>query len=722
MRKITDLLVLLCLFLGIAVTDSCKKDIVLAVLTTNAATEVTINSATSGGVITSNGGADITAKGVCWSTTQNPTISDSHTSDGPGSASFTSELTDLTPNTLYYVKAYATNSAGTAYGNQVSFTTTAIVKATVTTTEISAITLTSAVSGGNVTADGGGAVTARGVCWATTAEPTIDDSSTSNGAGTGSFTSELASLLPGTTYHVRAYATNTAGTGYGDELTFTTTAIGVPILTTTEATSITLTSAASGGNITNSGGADVTARGVCWSTSANPTIDDDITTDGSGTGTFTSNITPLLPGTTYHVRAYATNSSGTGYGSDLTFTTTAVGSATLTTDVVTSITFTTAQSGGDITDDGGGNITARGVCWSTTTEPTTAGSKTTDGTGTGTFTSDLTSLVQNTTYYVRAYATNEAGTAYGNEVSFTTDAVSLSTLTTTAVTSVTATTALSGGNITDAGGGNVSARGVCWATTTGPTIADNKTTDATGTGSFTSNVTLLAANTTYYLRAYATNEAGTNYGDEATFKTFAATDIDGNNYNSVLIGSQTWLAENLKTTKYRNGDPIGTTTTPTQDISGFSDVTSKFQWPVNNDVNNVTVYGRFYTMFAITDSRNVCPTGWHVPSDTEWESLKTFLGGVTVAGGKLKETGTTHWNDPNTGATNDYGFTAVGGGYRMDTGPFVSFGIGSPYWSSTPNALDVTLGWGQRMYNYDATLVRGGFNKHVGCAVRCLKD
>ena len=365
------------------------------------------------------GGAEVTARGVCWGTSSSPVVAGSHTSDDKGTGSFTSSLTDLTPNTLYHVRAYATNSVGTAYGNDVTFTTSPIVVATLTTTAVTGITLTTAVSGGNITSDGGGTVTARGVCWALTATPTISSSKTSDGTGTGSFVSNLTGLLASRTYYVRAYATNSAGTAYGNEISFTTTPIVVPTLTTTAVTSITLTTAASGGTITADGGGAITAKGVCWSTTTAPTVSSSKTVDGTGTGTFTSSLSGLLPGTLYYVRAYATNSAGTAYGNEVSFTTTPIVVPTLTTTAVTSITLTTAVSGGNITSDGGGAITAKGVCWATTTTPTIADSKTADGTGTGSFTSNLSGLLPGTTYYLRAYATNSAGTAYGNDVSFT---------------------------------------------------------------------------------------------------------------------------------------------------------------------------------------------------------------------------------------------------------------------------------------------------------------
>ncbi len=188
--------------------------------------------------------------------------------------------------------------------------------ATVSTTTASSILSTSATSGGVAS---GSFITSRGVCWSTSANPTKLDSKTSNGTGTGTFSSSITGLIPGTTYHYRAYVTNPAGTNYGTDLTFTT--LDLPTLTTTAASSILINSASSGGNITSDGGASVTEKGVCWSTSINPTIGDSKTSDGTGTGSFSSSITSLSSGTIYHIRAFATNSVGTSYGSDLTFNT-----------------------------------------------------------------------------------------------------------------------------------------------------------------------------------------------------------------------------------------------------------------------------------------------------------------------------------------------------------------------------------------------------------------
>ncbi len=196
----------------------------------------------------------------------------------------------------------------------------------------------------------------------------------------------------------------------------------LPVLTTTNSSNITLIGASSGGNITSDGGADITARGVVWSTSQNPTIA--LTTktlDGTGTGSFTSSISGLTPNTIYYIRAYATNSIGTSYGNEINFTTSSIQLPALTTTAISNISQTTSTSGGTISSDGGGAVTARGVVWGTSQNPTVAlTTKTIDGSGIGAFTSNITNLSPNTQYYVRAYATNSAGTAYGNEASFTT--------------------------------------------------------------------------------------------------------------------------------------------------------------------------------------------------------------------------------------------------------------------------------------------------------------
>ena len=222
---------------------------------------------------------------------------------------------------LYYPSDVAITPAGSIYiadyYNDRIRKVVSVVSPMVTTALISSIAQSTASGGGNVTSDGGGSVTARGVCWSTSANPTIADVCTSDGVGTGVFTSSLVGLTANTNYHARTYVTNSVGTAYGLDLVFTTLAS----LTTTAVTSIAQATATGGGTINSDGGAPVTARGVCWGTSSNPTTGNTCTTDGGGTGVFTSSLTGLAANASYHVRAYAINPGGTAYGADVIFTT-----------------------------------------------------------------------------------------------------------------------------------------------------------------------------------------------------------------------------------------------------------------------------------------------------------------------------------------------------------------------------------------------------------------
>ena len=494
-------------------------------LTTNSVSSITSTSAICGGNITDGGNGYVISRGVCWSTSANPTKANSTTSDGTGATGFTSSIIGLQPLTTYYVRAYATNTSGnTAYGNEILFNTlTAATPPILTTISVSSITSTSAISGGNISSDGGVSVTACGICWSTTTNPTIANSTTSDRTGSTGFTSNITGLSPLTTYYIRAYATNSVGTAYGNEVSFITRSI-YPTLTTNSVSSITSTSAICGGNITDGGNGYVIFRGVCWSTSANPTIANSNTLDGTGATGFTSRIISLQPLITYHVRAYATNTSGnTAYGNEVIFNTLAATPPILTTTAISSITSTSAISGGNISSDGGAYVFERGVCWSTTQNPTIANNKTLNGEDIGNYESSITGLILGDTYYVRAYATNSAGTAYGSQVSFVTKLLKLPTVTTTAATSITSTSAVCGGVVNDDGGAPVTARGICYSTSENPTISNSsKISNGTGVGSFTCKITDLILNLKIYVRAYATNSVGTNYGDQISFKTALA--------------------------------------------------------------------------------------------------------------------------------------------------------------------------------------------------------
>ena len=410
-------------------TFTTNKSVQLPSVTTATITQITLNSAVAGGNVTSDGNASVTERGVCVATSSNPTTANSKISAGSGTGEFTCNLTGLQEGTKYYVRAYAVNSKGTAYGEEVVFTTTVAGVPTITTTQPSQVTETTAVSGGNVTSDGGASVTERGVVYSLSASPSIADLSSTivrSGSGTGAFTCNLSDLQAGTTYYVRAYAVNSKGTAYGDEISFTTALpVSLASVTTSSVSNVTETTALAGGSVTSDGNASVTERGVCISTVSNPTTANTKITAGSGTGSFTCNLSNLQAGTTYYVRAYAVNSKGTAYGEQVSFTTNrAVVLPSVITSTITQITETSAVAGGNVTSDGGASVTERGVVYSTVSNPVINNiyhTTITSGSGTGSFSVNLTNLVEGTTYYVRAYAVNSAGVSYGEEVSFMTN-------------------------------------------------------------------------------------------------------------------------------------------------------------------------------------------------------------------------------------------------------------------------------------------------------------
>ena len=222
----------------------------------------------------------------------------------------------------------------------------------------------------------------------------------------------------------------------------------------------------------------------------------------------------------------------------------------------------------------------------------------------------------------------------------------------------------------------------------------------------------------------AGDETYTLDGDQYQFKIIAddldtttVTDIDGNVYQTVQIGDQCWMAENLKVKHYRNGDPILHLT----DNVGWTSTSSGAYCAYDNNESNVETYGRLYNWYAVDDSRNIAPGGWHVPTDDEWQTLVDYLGGSSVAGGKLKEAGTEHWNSPNTGATNESGFTALPGGYRYGSnGSYYNMGYGGYFWSSTENYS--YYAWYRTLYYGNSEVGRGSSSKQYGFSVRCLRD
>ena len=338
-------------------------------------------------------------------------------------------------------------------------------------------------------------------------------------------------------------------------------------------------------------------------------------------------------------------------------------------------------------------------------------------------------VLNNTPYTYRVYAYNNVGNSltYSNEFKIT--SIGIPVVTTLPITSINYTSAVSGGNISDNGGANVSTRGIVWDTNPNPTISlSTKTENGNGNGTFNSNMSSLTPGNTYYVRAYATNSRGVGYGDNISFTTTVLysngnglMDICGNNYPSVIIGQQEWMKKNLDVCKYRNGDSIP----QVQDETQWANLTTGAWCYYQNSTANGTVYGKLYNYYAVIDPRGLAPQGWHIPSNSEWNILFTYLGGESIAGGKLKETGNSHWANPNLGATNESNFTALPGGVRD-----YDYSGNPPYNFSFIGMSNYSFWWSIHPQGFYCPAVdksaAAGFSDHIisnsGLSIRCIKN
>ena len=514
-------------------------------------------------------------------------------------------------------------------------------------------------------------------------------------------------------------------------------------VTTAEITDITESSATAGGNVTDDGGAFVN-RGVVWAETSGPTLGSNLgnSYEGSGEGSFTTALSDLSANTTYYVRAFATNSEGTSFGAEKSFKTLVGSLAIVVTGDVTDIAPESAICSGEVTDNGGEAITARGLIWGLT-DPTIDNNDgfTVEGSGIGAFTSTMTSLTSLTGYYVRAYATNSSGTVYGFAKYFIT-LPGPPTVTTADVTYIGAHAALGGAEITNLGGVDWGTGGLVWSTSHNPDINNNEGSynywsySTTNSGSLVPELPITSLNpeTTYYVRAYATNDDGYNYayGEEKSFTTMAFTvqtgsftdTRDNTVYNTVTINNQTWMAENLAYLPEVCA-PDAVCGYWVYDYEGTDVSTAKA-------TSNYTTYGVLYNWQTAKTS---CPTGWHLPIHEEWALLEMNLGmnyndamyqdyqvRGTDEGGKIKETGISHWADPNTGATNISAFTALPAGYRSNSqGDYFEIGTKTYFWSADefwPGGVAV-----RHLYNTSEHIYLNRKAPYSeGYSVRCVLD
>jgi uncharacterized protein (TIGR02145 family) len=543
------------------------------------------------------------------------------------------------------------------------------------------------------------------------------------------------SILPGKKYTY--YLVAVAGTNISDTIKTDITPIFLLSLIINSVNEISDTSALVASDVFENSGDSVIRRGVCWSTNPSPTINNSNTKDGSGFGKFNTRLTGLLSGTKYFIRAYGESKRGLSYSSEISFTT--LGVPKVTTAQPSNITSNSARSGGTITSDGGLEIVSRGVCFSLSPNPTIDSLITVSGSGLGGYQTTMTNLKASTTYYVRSFAKNNLGVGYGDEYSFTTLA-GLPSVSTLSISDITHNEAIAGGNVSSDGGFPITARGVCWSTSPNPTINNSKTVDGIGIGGFQSNITGILPTTTYYIRAYAANVNGTTYGVQQTLKTYFAplytngsgvADIDGYTYKTVIIGNQEWMAENLRVSRFQNGDIIEEINLIDQWRSQSGSMNKALKGVINGSSANFQQYGYIYNYRAMIDSRGVCPIGYKVPSLAEWKELEAF---VNIDSASFRMKSKLGWTKGLTGngvfldynGDNLSGINALPGGGREYTGDNDGLFYTS-FWTSSPPLLPVGFG-SFPAYAESIVLAENNFklgtyssNEYAAIRIRCIK-
>ena len=510
-------------------TINATNSTVLATLNTLPATNVKTTTATLNGEILTDGSPKYSERGFVYSESSMPTLSSciqKITSTLTDSKTYSATVSGLTKGKTYYVRAYAINAGKEAYStNEVSFTPTSVL-AEVTTKSVSNISKGNgtATFSGTIVSEGDPAYIERGFVYGTTNSPSIDSDTklVVSGKGLGDFSTNVSGLKVGNVYYVRAYATNEQGTAYGKEekADLTPTAPSVSTISVTDISRSAGTAKVTG-KILDAGDPVYTARGFVYSTSSNPTLDNgiEIVVSGSGIGEYSTTISSLQVGNVYYIRAFVTNAKGTFYGTDVIadFNPLAPSVSTVSVSNI-SRSAGTAKVTGKILDTGDPVYTARGFVYSTSSSPTLDnGTKViVSGSGTGEYSTTISSLQVGKVYYVRAFVTNAKGTFYGADIKVDFNPIPPQ-VETMSVKIKSSTSAYFIGKITNAGDPEYTERGFIYAKIQNPTLDDTSVTKVTvaktSSAQFEKQVTISElSKATFYVRAYVKSSAGVSYG------------------------------------------------------------------------------------------------------------------------------------------------------------------------------------------------------------------
>ena len=546
----------------------------------------------------------------------------------------------------------------------------------ISTVEVSQINAYSAISSGVIGSDGGYSITEKGVVWSTSANPTVSlATKTNEGAGAQNFSSTISNLNPITNYYYRAYASNSLGSFYGNTYNFTTLDV-LPEVTTTNVSNISYTTADSGLSIINNG-SPVAISGIIWG--VNPqqlSVDSNNIVAGEGI----LSLTNLQAGTAYYVRGFAENNNGVAYGEILTFTTQAA-IPTLETFMPSQITASTVFSGGssiqsDFINDGGSALTAKGLIWGTNSNliiETVGNYIAYNCSGANCnnlgFSQTVQGLQANTIYYIRAFAVNEIGTGYGEVLSFTTleAVVTAPTVEVGYHSNLTYNgVAIYQNSVTNDGGSDILETGVILSQWVDGLVLNSDccenliTQNGANTGGFNASFSELQPGVTYYYSAYATNAIGTGYSewnDDLQFttplNTGSVNDIDQNTYATIVLGTQEWMAENLKVTRFNDGTNLTQSTS-----SSFWYQNYQQQYLYTEVDGNPTTY--FYSYPVVSGNYNICPQGWRIPTNEDWNILINGLENPNSPVGNLRSNENNWQLNSNYGSPNGFNLSLYG--------------------------------------------------------------
>ncbi|MBN1182181.1 MAG: fibrobacter succinogenes major paralogous domain-containing protein [Bacteroidales bacterium] len=612
---------------------------------------------------------------------------------------------------------------------------------TLSTSGITNITATTATGGGFVTSDGGAAVIARGICWSITENPSTADSKTTDGGGIGQYVSSITDINAGATYHVRAYATNNVGTAYGADIPFST--LGqLPSCLTQPATNLSATGVTLNGTVN----ANDLSTTVTFEYGATISYGQTVTaTQSPVVGNILTNVsavrTGLTTGATYHYRIKTVNSLGTEYGDDMVFST--LGQLpSCSTQPATDITTTDATLYGTVNaNDLSTTVTFEYGTTASYGQTVTATQSPINGNAIIIVSANISGLTEGTTYHFRIKTVNTLGTSYGDDKSFLTLGTA-PICTTQPATDPSTTVATLNGTVNPCHLSTIVTFEYGTTTNYGQEItAIQSPITENSVTNVSSKISGLTSGTTYHFRVKATNSLGTTYGDDMTFQTLSAlptvTDIDGNVYNTIILGSQVWLNENLRTSHYNNGDAIPTTLTLT-DLT--QTVNPKYQWTVNNPNDNTVPESKCYTWYVIDDDRGVCPMGYRVASNDDWNILEAYLAdngygnsiskynvakSIAASSGWLISyiEGTVGYQQELNNSTG-FNILPYGGVSPESFGVMLgSYGRQPPFWTSTNKGDQLNIRAITKLINYQQSwIITSDYPKNWGFGVRCIKN